>query len=145
MRAPSALGAALALAVTAACAVRVDTEHSDFDEYGDPRKTQRVETSLVSHERATLERAQALARDGQYGEAIALLEPLYAKQALDDALREDVLFSLGEMHGAWLNTHKDYDKALAYLRELVADYPATKHRERATEMMSTYEKALEQK
>ena len=64
---------------------------------------------------------------------------------VDPELRQDVLLSLGTMHGAWRNALKDYDKGLRYLRELLAEFPDTPHRERASAMMDTYTKALEER
>lgn len=134
---------AVALAVLTGCAARVETEHSDYDEFGDRRDTHSIETSLVSRDNADLQRAQTLARDGNYREAIAILEGLHAQTGLKPELRQDVLLALGAMYGDWRNGLKDYDKGLRYLRELLADFPETPHRERAIAMMETYEKARE--
>jgi len=55
------------------------------------------------------------------------------------------VLAVGALHGDWRNALKDYNKGLAYLRELLADFPDTQHRQRATEMMAAYEKALEKR
>ncbi|NIW25607.1 MAG: hypothetical protein GWN29_14125 [Gammaproteobacteria bacterium] len=135
---------ALALALTSGCAVRSDRQQSGFNEFGDRRESYSTQVSFVSQETADLDKAYALARAGEFLDAIKLLETVRARPGLEPELHQDVLLALGQMHGAWRNAHKDYDKGLAALRDLLARYPDTAHRERANEMMAAYEKAQEQ-
>ena len=142
-RATNAVLCLLTLALTS-CAVRVDREQTDYDQFGDRRDTYSTQASFIGQETADLEKAHALAREGKFADAIRLLEGVRARTDLDPETRQDVLLSLAQMHGAWRNAHKDYARGLTYLRELLAQYPDTAHRERATQMMETYEKALEE-
>jgi len=134
---------ACAALLVAGCAARTQTTTKDFDPQGNPGESYTVQSTFISKDRAALDRARELARAGDYGGAIQVLDGLYAKRDLDPKMRQEVLLGLGEMHGAALNLARDYGKATAYLQELLAIYPKTEYRQRAEELLAEYAKHQE--
>ena len=96
-----------------------------------------VEASIVGKDRSQLERARALARDGDYAGGIALLEAL-EERPLDTKLRREVLLALGEMYGAPLNPQPDFARASFYLEELLATDPDPELAERVRRLLEQY-------
>src|SRR5262245_37528746 len=129
--------AALFLVASTGCGVHSRTEMSDFDKEGRPGDNYSVQTTIVGKEKAQLENARSLARNGDYPAAISLLEPLHARHDLDAKLRQEILLTLGEMYGAPLNAQKDYAKGRACLEELLKDFPDSEHADRARKLLDS--------
>ena len=119
------------------CGVQTRTESHDYDETGRPADSYSVQATVIGKERAQLDRARALARDGDYANAIATLTPLHGRRDLDAKLQADILLALGEMHAAPLNAQRDDAKARLYLEELLRDHPDSEHADRARKLLDT--------
>jgi hypothetical protein len=122
------------------CAASTKTTTSDFDPQGNPGTSYSVQSTLVSKDRAQLDHARELARGGDYGGAIQILGGLASKHDMDSKLRQDVLLTLGEMHGSTFNPAPDYDKGTAALQQLLSEFPKTEYRERAESLLAEYAK-----
>lgn len=129
----AALGVILAAGL--GCGLRTRTETRDYDEQGRRADGYSVQATVVGKERAQLDTARALARVGDYAAAITALTPLHGRRDLDPELQQDILLTLGEMHAAPLNAHRDYAKSRQYLEELVRDHPDSEHADRARKLL----------
>jgi hypothetical protein len=139
-RAGACVGFACAALAWFGCAASTKTTTSDFDPQGSPGSSYSVQSTLVSKDRAQLDHARELARGGDYGGAFQILNGLANKHDMDSKLRQDVLLTLGEMHGSALNPAPDYDKGTAVLQQLLSEYPKTEYRERAESLLAQYAK-----
>jgi hypothetical protein len=139
-RACAGVGVACAALAWLGCAASTKTTTSDFDPQGNPGSSYSVQSTLVSKDRSQLDRARQLARDGDYDGAIQILIGLASKHDMDSKLRQDVLLTLGEMHGSTFNPAPDYDKGTAALQQLLSEFPQTEYRERAEALLAEYAK-----
>src|SRR5512139_3724113 len=78
------------------CSVQTRTETHEYDEQGRPTDGYSVQATVVGKEKAQLDRARTLARNGDYAGAIATLTPLHGRRDLDPQLQQDILLTLGE-------------------------------------------------
>lgn len=130
----------LMLAVTVGCGKRatVNQTYSEGESpLGDPEQTYGTDVSLSSPGESDLARAEALAREQDFAGATRILERLC--QHGDRAVREEALYELGQLQGHLLNPDKDYTKAIATLNVLLADYPQSRFRLRARQVIERFE------
>ena len=127
--------AVLALLALVSCSASTRMEVSDFDETGRRADGYTVSATIVGKDKAQLDRARSLAREGDYGGAIAIAESLRRDPGIDVELEPEILLALGEMYGAPLNPHRDADTATRLLRQLLAEYPDSKQAEAARQLL----------
>ncbi len=127
--------AVFALLTAASCSASTRTETSDFDETGRRADGYKVSATIVGKDKAQLDRARSLAREGDYDGAIAIAESLLQAPDTDVELKPEILLVLGELYGAPLNPDRDLDAATQLLRQLLAEYPDSKQAESARQIL----------
>lgn len=127
--------ALFALIVVASCSASTRTETTDFDETGRRADGYKVSATIVSKDKAQLDRARSLARAGDYEAAIDIAESLQRDSGVDAELKPEILLVLSELYGAPLNPRRDTDTADRLLRQLLAEYPDSMQAETARQLL----------
>jgi len=123
------------LIVVASCSASTRTETTDFDETGRRADGYKVSATIVSKDKAQLDRARSLARAGDYEAAIDIAESLQRDSGVDAELKPEILLVLSELYGAPLNPRRDTDTADRLLRQLLAEYPDSMQAETARQLL----------
>lgn len=83
--------------------------------------------------------AKAAQSDGNYKLAIQVLMELLSKENLDDEIKEEALYLSGRVYSTLLNPGRDDQKSAYYLKWLLRQYPASRFRVSAEQILSRTE------
>lgn len=96
-----------------------------------PQKTIKSETNVDKNSpEYKLEEARITLSTGDFQGAVDLYLKMYVDEKIDPVFREEALFNLGMMYSDDAASVEEYETALKYLRQLSADFPKTRFKEK---------------